>query len=209
RFSRSSSRSYLSTDQDIDPTAFLDDDYTSPSQSVDKKDEEKTSTLGVEKASTNAKAAESEGTEEQADTPSIKKAKSVARRRIRKATTKDVQSDSGGQAAKEDNTDSKKAVKKKVKSDTGGKADKQAADQIIDKFINESPSIKYQRSTESKSQDLSEESGSWDPNLASEYLAEIYLNQGNKKRAIEIYEALSLKYPEKKSYFADLISKID
>ena len=60
-----------------------------------------------------------------------------------------------------------------------------------------------------KAEDLAEQSASWDPNLASEYLAEIYLHQGNKKRAIEIYEALSLKYPEKKSYFADLISKIE
>ena len=55
-------------------------------------------------------------------------------------------------------------------------------------------------------QDL--KSGTWDKNLASEYLAEIYLKQGNKKRAIEIYEVLSLKYPEKSGFFADQIRAI-
>ena len=80
---------------------------------------------------------------------------------------------------------------------------------IIDKFIKESPSIKYAREKETSTIDLSETSVTWDRNIASEYLADIYLNQGNKKRAREIYEALILKYPEKKSYFADLISKIE
>jgi len=90
-----------------------------------------------------------------------------------------------------------------------GKANREVQQQIIDKFIKESPSIKYTRKDEASSADLAEISSEWDTNLASEYLAEIYLHQGNKKRAKEIYEALTLKYPEKKSYFADLISKIE
>ena len=100
-----------------------------------------------------------------------------------------------------------KSTKKDDKKDDG-KSDRKSQSDIIDKFIKESPSIKYQRQEEGSGEDLSENSGEWDTNLASEYLAEIYLNQGNKKRAIQIYEALILKYPEKKSYFADLISKI-
>ncbi|MEM6736481.1 MAG: hypothetical protein AAF620_10485 [Bacteroidota bacterium] len=80
---------------------------------------------------------------------------------------------------------------------------------IIDKFIKESPSLKYNREFKQTTDDLAANSASWDKNTASEYLAEIYLEQGNKKRAIEIYKVLSLKYPEKKSYFVSLISKIE
>ncbi|MEM0939062.1 MAG: hypothetical protein AAGI25_04630 [Bacteroidota bacterium] len=79
---------------------------------------------------------------------------------------------------------------------------------IIDKFIKESPSLKYNRESKRTTDDLAANSASWDKNTASEYLAEIYLEQGNKKRAIEIYEVLSLNYPEKKSYFTAIISKL-
>ncbi len=79
---------------------------------------------------------------------------------------------------------------------------------LINKFIKEPSQMKYQKKKESISDDLSKESSVWDSNIASEYLAEIYIAQGNKFRAIKIYEALILKYPEKKSYFADLILKI-
>ncbi|MEM6641619.1 MAG: hypothetical protein AAF616_01455 [Bacteroidota bacterium] len=85
------------------------------------------------------------------------------------------------------------------------KADQSA---IIDKFIKDSPSIKHTRTQEASPSDLAQSSGAWNKELASEHLAEIFLKQGNKQRALEIYEVLSLKYPEKKSYFADLISKV-
>lgn len=82
---------------------------------------------------------------------------------------------------------------------------------IIEKFIQEEPSIKRkQPKAEAESiEDLSKKSYSWNKDLASEYLAEIYLHQGNKQRAKEIYEVLMLKFPDKSLYFADLISKLD
>ena len=90
---------------------------------------------------------------------------------------------------------------RKNNDDSGG------TDRLINKFIKKSPSIKRKPKSDNTS-DLSINSTTWNPDIASEYLAELYLDQGNPQRAITIYEALSLKFPEKKSYFADLIQEI-
>lgn len=47
-----------------------------------------------------------------------------------------------------------------------------------------------------------------DADFVTEELAEIYLNQGYRKQAKEIYERLSLLYPKKSVYFAEIIAKI-
>ena len=150
----------------------------------------KTEEKSPSKAKAAPKSPKKKASEEKAKTATEKKPtkKASPRKKSQSATKKDTE--------KNDSKDE-------------GKADRSSQRQIIDKFIKESPSIKYVRKDEASSSDLSEHSGAWDTNLASEYLAEIYLHQGNKKRAKEIYEALILKYPEKKSYFADLISKIE
>ncbi len=115
-------------------------------------------------------------------------------------------------AAKKSGTTStaKKKTTPDKKDDDDGKGDrKKSQQQIIDKFIKENPSIPRLEEPLSPTEDLSDDCGEWSDDLVSENLAEIYLKQGNKKRALEIYETLSLKFPEKKSYFADLISKIN
>lgn len=45
-------------------------------------------------------------------------------------------------------------------------------------------------------------------NLISESYAKLLLKQNKKDKAIEIYEKLGLKFPDKKAYFADLIQNL-
>ncbi len=46
------------------------------------------------------------------------------------------------------------------------------------------------------------------PSASSETLAQLLVNQGYKSEAISMYEKLSLRFPEKKAIFADLIQKL-
>lgn len=57
--------------------------------------------------------------------------------------------------------------------------------------------------------DLSETKTTLDDRFATETLAGIMVKQKKHKRAIEIYENLMLKYPEKKSYFGNIISSLN
>ncbi|WP_296698648.1 hypothetical protein [Algoriphagus sp.] len=45
-------------------------------------------------------------------------------------------------------------------------------------------------------------------NLLSESFAKLLVSQGKKPKAKKIYEKLMLKFPDKRSYFADLIEKL-
>jgi len=81
--------------------------------------------------------------------------------------------------------------------------------QLIDKFISSNPRIEPQKDkvylpNEDIAKPFTEESGG----LVTETLAKIYVNQGYYSKAIDIYEKLSLKFPEKSSYFASQIEKV-
>lgn len=56
-------------------------------------------------------------------------------------------------------------------------------------------------------ENLADASTTLNDQVLSETFAKILLKQGKKAMAIEIYEKLALKFPEKRAYFADLIEK--
>ncbi|WP_282041030.1 hypothetical protein [Winogradskyella flava] len=78
---------------------------------------------------------------------------------------------------------------------------------IIDKFISENPKIKPVASYTAKPRLINNDEGVSD-SLMTETLARIYLEQKNYDKAIQSYKILSLKYPEKSSFFADQIKLI-
>ena len=57
-------------------------------------------------------------------------------------------------------------------------------------------------------ENLALESTKLNDNLVSETFAKILIKQGKKEMAKEIYEKLGLKFPDKRTYFADLIEKL-
>ena len=85
--------------------------------------------------------------------------------------------------------------------------DKRKKSELIDKFIETSPKISPVKhgvpSTVAFELNATETSF-----LMTETLARVYLEQKKYQKAIQAYEILILKYPEKSSFFADRISDI-
>ncbi|TDE02512.1 tetratricopeptide repeat protein [Flavobacterium sandaracinum] len=86
-------------------------------------------------------------------------------------------------------------------------ADKRKKIELIDKFIETSPKISPVKHgvPSAVAFDLNAADNSY---LMTETLARVYLEQKKYQKAIQAYEILILKYPEKSSFFADRISDI-
>jgi len=78
---------------------------------------------------------------------------------------------------------------------------------LIEQFIKNNPSISRPRADFYNPVTFAHQSVIDQENIVSETLARIYINQGHFDKAIVVYEKLSLKYPEKSSYFAALIEE--
>ena len=99
--------------------------------------------------------------------------------------------------------------KRKIPDYIYGKHTKQPdINYLIDKFLKEEPRIKVKKELPEEQEDLSASSTIEDPQLATETLALVYLKQGRKEEALNVYEKLCLKFPEKSSYFAKKILDI-
>jgi len=80
---------------------------------------------------------------------------------------------------------------------------------VSDKFIIANPRIETPKEKSNVPvDDISKPFVEESDGLVTETLARIYVNQGYYSRAIDIYEKLSLKFPEKSSYFASQIEKV-
>ena len=86
---------------------------------------------------------------------------------------------------------------------------------LIDKFLSTNPGII--RSTppdeshrpQLDSNDIIAQSAAENDDLITETLANIYLQQKNYDKALDAFQKLSLKYPEKSIYFASRIKEIE
>jgi hypothetical protein len=90
--------------------------------------------------------------------------------------------------------------------------DKTQQSELIDSFIKNEPRIsslqKGSKQQPESAQDLSEKSIMLPSGVISENLAGIMIKQGKTDKAIDIYEKLILKYPQKKAYFAEKIENL-
>lgn len=80
--------------------------------------------------------------------------------------------------------------------------------EVIDRFLAEEPKRMVPREGIPEG-DISADSVEEDDDMISEELAEIYRTQGLTERAKAIYTKLSLLYPEKSVYFAEIIDRIN
>lgn len=103
---------------------------------------------------------------------------------------------------KEIEAEAKGEVKKEEK-DANGKTKQQ----LIDEFILKEPGIGRAGKEFFDPIVAAKESVVDQENIVSETLAQIYIDQQHFEKAIHVYEKLSLKFPEKSTYFAGLIEK--
>jgi len=98
-----------------------------------------------------------------------------------------------------------KPVDRTVSSDRSRKKPKNNLD-LINDFIAKRPRIKP--AEDDNYDDLSLESSTENEQLMTETLAHVYLEQKKYEKAIAAFTVLSLKYPEKSSFFADRIEAV-
>ncbi|WP_243517831.1 MULTISPECIES: hypothetical protein [unclassified Candidatus Cardinium] len=102
-------------------------------------------------------------------------------------------------------------VNKSLKKSTNENSIKQFSiiDTILNKNLQFDPFVEAVPLKEDTSVDLSEQRTTLDDRFATETLARIMIQQKKYKRAIEIYNYIMAKHPEKKSYIQDIIASLN
>ncbi|MHA4893485.1 hypothetical protein ACXZ1K_01940 [Pedobacter sp. PWIIR3] len=81
--------------------------------------------------------------------------------------------------------------------------------EIIEKFIKGDHQIRVLKADEINNENKARKSAEDQNDMVTETLAKIYIEQMLYDKAIETYQKLSLKFPEKSRYFADLVKSIE
>ncbi|MGM0581814.1 MAG: hypothetical protein ACQETL_14095 [Bacteroidota bacterium] len=84
---------------------------------------------------------------------------------------------------------------------------------IINNFIEKEPVLKKRidpdnQSNKQEAEDLSASSTNLSDDVVSETLAKLMIKQGRKQKAIDIYKKLIWKFPQKKTYFVEIIDEL-
>lgn len=84
---------------------------------------------------------------------------------------------------------------------------------IINNFIENEPVLTKRidtdnQSSKQKAEDLSASSTNLSDDVVSETLAKLMIKQGRKQKAIDIYKKLIWKFPQKKTYFVEIIDEL-
>lgn len=87
-------------------------------------------------------------------------------------------------------------------------SDQLSNQEILDRFLNSEPRLKRPKAKFYDPNEKAQASVQEDEDLVSEPLAQIHWQQGLYKKAKQIYEKLSLLYPDKFDYFAGKIEEI-
>lgn len=168
-----------------------------------KKTTAKKTTAASKSATTTSKSTKTSRTSSKTSKPKKEEAKKKSTQAVKATKT----TEKPASQAKSKTSPTTKKETKAAKPTTGSK--KSAQKEIIDEFIEKKPSISRKtKEASGDKEDLANKSTRFHVDIASEYLAEIYISQGKNDRAIEIYENLSLKFPEKEAYFAGLIKDL-
>lgn len=79
---------------------------------------------------------------------------------------------------------------------------------LIDEFIRKSPQISRPKKEFFKAEKVAQKSLELSNEIVTETLAAIYAKQGHWEQAISAYQKLSLKFPQKQTYFAAIIEEL-
>ena len=82
-------------------------------------------------------------------------------------------------------------------------------DEIIERFIHETPQIKPQTSDKLDNENKAKRSSEDQDEIVTETLAQVYTDQMLYHKAIKVYQKLMLKFPEKRRYFAGQIEELE